>query len=75
MATERRRAKVRRQHDDWAAYRSPAITRMPDRVVFIDETAVKTNLTRLRGWATHTERILSHLNVGSGGDVSILDLA
>ena len=29
----------------------------PHRLVFIDETAVKTNLTRLRGWAPVGERL------------------
>ncbi|MDO5632995.1 MAG: IS630 family transposase [Paracoccus sp. (in: a-proteobacteria)] len=67
MATERRRARVRRQRDDWAAYRSPAITRMPDRVVFIDETAVKVNLTRLRGWAAQGERLTMDAPFGSWG--------
>lgn len=57
MAAERHRAKVRRQRDDWATHRSPAIARIPDRVAFIDEMAVKTNLTRLRGWAPQGERL------------------
>ena len=36
---------------------TPAIATLPDRVVFIDETAVKTKLTRLRGRAKRGERL------------------
>ena len=38
---------------------------MPDRVVFLDETAVKTNLTRLRGWAPQGERLTMDAPFGS----------
>mmetsp|Transcript_24032 Transcript_24032/g.44229 ORF Transcript_24032/g.44229 Transcript_24032/m.44229 type:complete len:85 (+) Transcript_24032:4094-4348(+) len=46
-------------------HRSPAIAQMPDRVVFPDETAVKTNLTRLRGWAPQGERLTMDAPFGS----------
>ena len=65
MATERRRAKVRRQRNDWIMHRSPTIAQMPDRVVFLDETAVKTNLTRLRGWAPRGTRLTMDAPFGS----------
>ncbi len=48
VATERRRARVRKQGDDWFAHRLPAVSAQPDHLVFIDETSVKTNLTRQR---------------------------
>lgn len=57
MATERRRAKVRQRRADWFKHRLPAIAALPERVVFIDETAVKTNLTRLRGRAKRGQRL------------------
>lgn len=38
---------------------------MPERVVFLDETAVKTNLTRLRGWALRGERLRMDAPFGS----------
>ncbi|MEZ5723878.1 MAG: hypothetical protein R3E47_02130 [Paracoccaceae bacterium] len=41
-------ARVRRRRADWFEHRLPAIADKPERVVFLDETAVKTNLTRLR---------------------------
>ena len=34
-ATERRRARVRRQREDWFAHRLPVRARTPERVVFI----------------------------------------
>jgi len=40
---------VRKQRDEWIKRRLPAVSASPDHVVFIDETSVKTNLTRQRG--------------------------
>ena len=37
--------------------RQPAMRQKPERLVFIDETSVKTNLTRLRGRAPKGERL------------------
>lgn len=48
VATERRRAKVRRQHENWFTHRIPAVVERPERVIIIDETLVKTNLARQR---------------------------
>jgi transposase len=39
----------------------------PDRVVFIDETSVKTNLTRQRGWAPCGDRLVMDAPFGSWG--------
>ncbi len=39
----------------------------PERVVFIDETSVKTNLTRLRGWAPRGDRLVMDVPFGSWG--------
>lgn len=58
IATERRRARVRKQRDDWFKHRLPAVSAKPERVVFIDETAVKTNLTRQRGWSRQGARLV-----------------
>ena len=72
VATERRRAKVRQQRVEWLAHRAPAIAALPERVVFIDETAVKTNLTRLRGWATCGERLTMDTPFGSWGTQTLI---
>jgi transposase len=45
---------------------------MPERVVFIDETAVKTNLTRLRGWATRGQRLTMDAPFGSWGTQTLI---
>jgi len=72
VATERRRAKVKRRRKDWFAHRLPAIARMPDRVVFLDETAVKTNLTRLRGWAPRGARLTMDAPFGRWGTQTLI---
>lgn len=49
-----------------------AISGMPDRVVFIDETAVKTNLTRLRGRSRRGERLTMDVPFGSWGTQTLI---
>ena len=45
----------------------PAVSTQLDRVVFIDETSVKTNLTRQRGWSQRGERLVMDAPFGSWG--------
>lgn len=45
---------------------------MPERVVFLDETAVKTNLTRLRGWGPRGERLTMDAPFGSWGTQTLI---
>lgn len=45
---------------------------MPERVVFLDETAVKTNLTRLRGWAPRGQRLVMDAPFGSWGAQTLI---
>jgi transposase len=49
MAAERERADIRRERDEWSRCRQPAMRKSPARLVFVDETSVKTNMTPLRG--------------------------
>ena len=49
IADERRKPHVRPARRNWFRWRLPAIAQAPRRVVFIDETSVKTNMTRQRG--------------------------
>ncbi|MDD9746786.1 MULTISPECIES: IS630 family transposase [Marinovum] len=72
VAAERRRAKVRHQRVDWFRHRLPAVSAFPERVVFIDETAVKTNLTRLRGRAKRGERLTMDAPFGSWGTQTLI---
>ena len=67
VATERRRAKARHQRTEWFTHRLPAIGRHPDHVVFIDEPAVKTKLTRLRGRSLRGQRLTMDAPFGSWG--------
>lgn len=45
----------------------PAMRRQPERLVFIDETSVKTNLTRLRGRALRGQRLEMNAPFGKWG--------
>lgn len=51
VADEQRRPDVARARQDWIAHRLPAAQVRQERLVFIDETSVKTNMTRTRGRA------------------------
>ena len=47
-----------RARSEWVRRRQPIMRQRPERFVFIDETSVKTNLTRLRGRAPLGERLI-----------------
>ena len=57
MAAERARADVRADRDTWIARRQPRMRAEPHRLVFVDETAVTTKLTRLRGRSLRGTRL------------------
>jgi len=57
MASERERADVAERRRIWIHDRQPLMRLEPARLVFIDETAVATNLTRLRGRSRRGERL------------------
>lgn len=67
IATERRRAKVKRQREGWFKHRVPAVSKHPVRIVSIDETSTKANLTRQRGWARFGNRQIMDAPFGSWG--------
>jgi|TARA_Y100000815_G_scaffold81413_1_gene70476 transposase len=58
---------VRKQRGDRIKRRLPAVSARPDHVVFIDETSVKTNLTRQRDWSRRGERLVMDAPLGSWG--------
>lgn len=72
VATERGRAKVRKQREDWIKHRLQAVSTRPDRVVLISETSVKTNLTRQRGWSQRGERLVMDAPFGSWGTQTLI---
>lgn len=57
IAAERDRPEIAQARRTWIQRRQPRMQHVPHRLVFIDETAVKTNLTRLRGRAPRGERL------------------
>jgi transposase len=57
MAAERARADVRADRDTWITRRQPRMRDEPHRLVFVDETAVTTKLTRLRGRSLRGTRL------------------
>ncbi len=67
MGTERLRSRVKQRRVDWERHRMPAMRAAPERLVFIDETSVKTNLTRQRGWAPRGHRLVMDAPFGSWG--------
>jgi transposase len=57
MAAERERPDVAEKRRVWTEERQPCMRLEPSRLVFIDETAVATNLVRLRGRSLRGERL------------------
>ena len=57
VAAERAKPRVERLRRLWIKYRQPKMALTPERLVFIDETSVKTNLTRLRGRSLKGTRV------------------
>lgn len=61
FATEQDRPDVARRRKRWQAYQHRLD---PSRLVFIDETWAKTNMTRLRGWAPCGKKLLAKVPQG-----------
>jgi transposase len=57
MAAECARPDVARRRREWIERRQPRMRRVPHRLVFLDETAVNTKMTRLRGRAPRGQRL------------------
>jgi transposase len=64
MASERARAAVRERRDEWLQLRQPRMRQQPARLVFIDETAVTTKMTRLRGRSRRGQRLVADAPFG-----------
>ena len=54
VASERDRPDVARRRQQWTTYQGRID---PTRLVFIDETWIKTNMAPLRGWGPKGERL------------------
>ena len=64
MASERACAEVRERRREWIERRQPYMRQRPARLVFIDETAVTTKMTRLRARSPPGERLVADVPVG-----------
>ncbi len=53
-------------------HRMPVMRRVPERLVFIDETSVKTNLTRLRGRSVRGTRLTGSAPFGKWGTQTLI---
>jgi transposase len=64
MAAERARPDVAERRRIWIDKRQPRMRLQPGRLVFIDETAVATNLVRLRGRSLRGDRLRAEAPFG-----------
>lgn len=64
LASEKERSDVRAARREWRERRQPFMRRQPERLVFVDETSVKTNMTPLRGRSLRGERLLADAPFG-----------
>jgi transposase len=61
LAAEQARPKLVRRRDQWKQYQGRID---PRRLVFLDETWVKTNMAPLRGWGDRNKRLVAHVPHG-----------
>ena len=69
MARERDRADISRRRAQWHSYQGRID---PTRLVFIDETWAKTNMTRTHGWAPRGERLVAKIPHGHWNTTTFL---
>ncbi len=63
-ASEQDRADIKQAREEWTNLRQPRMRLEPHRLVFIDETATTTKMTRLRGRCPKGQRLLSKAPFG-----------
>jgi hypothetical protein len=64
LATEIGRGDVARDRQTWRNHRQPRMRQEADRLVFLDETATTTKMTRLRGRARRGQRLKAQAPFG-----------
>ena len=69
MARERDRADISRRRTQWRSHQGRID---PARLVFIDETWAKTNMTRTHGWAPRGERLVAKIPHGHWNTTTFL---
>jgi hypothetical protein len=63
------RPALARRREQWKRYQG---TINPVRLVFLDETWVKTNMAPLRGWCNHSKRLIAHVPHGHWKTVTFI---
>lgn len=64
LASETKRPEVARARHSWRVQRQPFMRNLLERLAFIDETSLKTNLIKATGWAPVGERLIGHAPFG-----------
>ena len=64
LASEQLRPDVAERRRNWIEVRQPEMANMLERLVFIDETSLKTNLVKTTGWAPVGARLVDHAPFG-----------
>jgi transposase len=63
-ASEQKRPDVARDRAIWINRRQPFMRNHLERLIFIDETSLKTNMTKTCGWAPIGDRLIDHAPAG-----------
>ena len=63
-AGEQARPDVAGKRRIWKLHRQPAMADQLERLVFLDETWLKTNMVKTTGWAPKGERLVDHAPFG-----------
>ena len=64
QALEQKRRDVADQRHIWIVKRQPFMARPLERLAFLDETSVKTNMAKTTGWAPCGQRLVDHAPFG-----------
>jgi len=64
QALEQKRKDVAELRRVWIAKRQPFMVNHLERLVFLDETSVKTNMAKTTGWAPCGQRLVDHAPFG-----------
>jgi hypothetical protein len=64
QALEQKRKDVAHLRHIWIARRQPFMANHLERLVFIDETSVKTNMVKTTGWSPCGQRLVDHAPFG-----------
>jgi hypothetical protein len=64
LASEKERSDVKQARREWRDHRQPLMRDQPGRLVFVDETSVKTNMTPLSGRSLRGERLRAEAPFG-----------